>query len=110
VGVLNLRFEGGIGPLTRRGPHNSTAAQLQITKHLNLVVLAEEANFFCGCFEFEALKVELAPQYVGDLRIPLRARFQITKHLNLAVLVQGGKLLVDVLNLWLRRWNWTSNT
>jgi hypothetical protein len=29
--------------------------------------------------------VDLDPQGVGDLRIPLEPRFQITKHLNLAV-------------------------
>jgi hypothetical protein len=39
--------------------------QLQITKHLNLVVLAQRANFFRGCFEFEVLKVELDPQCMG---------------------------------------------
>jgi hypothetical protein len=35
--------------------------QFQITKRLNLTNLAQRANFFVGCFEFEALKVELAP-------------------------------------------------
>jgi hypothetical protein len=44
---------------------------VQITKHLKLAVLLQRAKFFCGYFEFEALKVGLAPQRVGDLLIPL---------------------------------------
>jgi hypothetical protein len=67
--------------------------QFQITKHLYLAVLAKVIKLFCGCFEFEVLKVELAPQCVGDLIIPLGPQFQITKHLNLAVLAQGAKFL-----------------
>jgi hypothetical protein len=39
--------------------------QFQITKHLNLAVLAQGAKFLNGCFEFEVLKVELALQHVG---------------------------------------------
>jgi hypothetical protein len=35
--------------------------------------------------------VELAPQRMGDLIIPLGPQFQITKHLNLAVLARGDK-------------------
>jgi hypothetical protein len=35
--------------------------------------------------------VELAPQLVGDLIIPLGPQFQITKHLNLAFLAKGAK-------------------
>jgi hypothetical protein len=66
--------------------------RFEITKHLNLADLAQRAKFFCGCFEFEALKVDIAPQRVGDLRILLGARFQIIKHLNLAVLAEGAKL------------------
>jgi hypothetical protein len=62
--------------------------QFQITKHLNLAVLAQGAKFFCGCFEFEALKVELEPQRVGDLIIPPGPHFKITKYLNLADLAQ----------------------
>jgi hypothetical protein len=60
--------------------------RFQITKHINLVVLAQGANIFYGCFEFEALKVELDPQRVEDFIIPLGPRFQITKIINLAVL------------------------
>jgi hypothetical protein len=56
--------------------------QFQITKHLYLAVLAQGAKMFCGCFEFEVLKVELDLQRVGDLIIPPRPRFQITKHQN----------------------------
>jgi hypothetical protein len=44
--------------------------QFQITKHLNLDVLAQRAKKFHGCFEFEAWKVELDPQRVGDLIVP----------------------------------------
>jgi hypothetical protein len=54
--------------------------------------------------------VELAPQRIGDLRIPPGPRFQITIHLNIADLVQGGKHFVDVLNSRLGRLNWTPNT
>jgi hypothetical protein len=39
--------------------------QFQITKYLNLADLARRAKFFRRCFEFEALKVELAPQRGG---------------------------------------------
>jgi hypothetical protein len=45
--------------------------RFQITKHLNLADLAQRAISFCGCFEFEVLKVELDPQRVGDLMVPL---------------------------------------
>jgi hypothetical protein len=65
--------------------------QFQITKHLNLDLLAQGANFFHGCLEFEALKVELEPQRVGDLRIPPRPQFQTNKHLNLVDLAQRAK-------------------
>jgi hypothetical protein len=61
--------------------------QVQITKHLKLVDLAQKAKFLSGCFELEALKVGLAPQRVGDLLIPLVHWFQINKHLNLGILV-----------------------
>jgi hypothetical protein len=43
--------------------------RFQITKYPNLAIFALEAKFFCGCLEFEALKVGLAPQHVGDLLI-----------------------------------------
>jgi hypothetical protein len=42
-----------------RGP------RFQITKHLNLAILSKVVNFFHGCYEFEVLKVELAPQRMG---------------------------------------------
>jgi hypothetical protein len=42
--------------------------------------------------------VELDPQRVDDLIIPLGPQFQITKHLNLAFLAQGAKFFVGVLN------------
>jgi hypothetical protein len=29
--------------------------------------MAEAVKFFCGCFEFKVLKVELDPQHAGDL-------------------------------------------
>jgi hypothetical protein len=35
--------------------------RFQVTKHLNLAVLAQGAKLFCGSFEFEVLKVELVP-------------------------------------------------
>jgi hypothetical protein len=35
--------------------------------------------------------VELDPQCVGDLIIPLGLQFQITRNLNLAIFVQGAK-------------------
>jgi hypothetical protein len=54
----------------------------QITEHLNLADLAQGAKFFCGCFEFEVLKVEFVPQHVEVLIIPPGPQFQITKHLN----------------------------
>jgi hypothetical protein len=65
--------------------------QFQITKHLRLVVLLQRAKFFCGCFEFEALKVELDPKSVGDLIIPPGPQFQVTKHLNLVFLFHRTK-------------------
>jgi hypothetical protein len=77
----------------------SLGPQFQITKHLILAYLAEGAKKFCGCFEFEALKVELVPQCVGDLIVPLGPQFQITKHLNLAVSAKRANFFVDVLNL-----------
>jgi hypothetical protein len=33
--------------------------QFQITKHLNLAILAQRAKKIHGCFEIEVLKVEL---------------------------------------------------
>jgi hypothetical protein len=66
--------------------------RFQITKHLNLAILAQGAKFFCGCFEFEILKVELDPQRVGELIVSPEPRFQITKLLNLVVLAQGAKI------------------
>ena len=42
-----------------------------------------------GCFEFEALKVDLATLSMGNLG----PQFQITKHLKLIVLVQKAKFL-----------------
>jgi hypothetical protein len=60
----------------------------QITKHLNLAVLAKAITFFGGCFGFKVLTVELNPQCMGDLKIPLGSQFQITKHLNLVLLFQ----------------------
>jgi hypothetical protein len=53
--------------------------------------LAQGAKIIFGCFEFEAFKVELDPQRVGDLIIPLGPRFEITKHLNLASLARRAK-------------------
>jgi hypothetical protein len=55
--------------------------------------LLQRAKFLCGCFKFEALKMDLAPQHEGDLLIPLGPRVQITKYLNLVVLVQRAKFL-----------------
>jgi hypothetical protein len=52
---------------------NPLGPRFQITKHLNLAVFALGAKIFCRYYEFEALKVELDPQYVGDLIIPPRA-------------------------------------
>jgi hypothetical protein len=52
--------------------------RFQITKHLNLAVLVEGAKMFCGCFEFEVLKVELDSQCVEDLIIPLGPQFQFS--------------------------------
>jgi hypothetical protein len=49
--------------------------RFQITKHLNLVVLAPGAKIFCRCFEFEALKVEMALQRAKDLIVPPGPRF-----------------------------------
>jgi hypothetical protein len=72
--------------------------RFQITKHLNLAILAKGAKMFCGCFEFEVLKVELDPKHVDDLFIPSGPQFKITKHLNLAVLAQGANFFVGVLN------------
>jgi hypothetical protein len=72
--------------------------RFQITKHLNLAVLAKAVKFVCGCSEFEVLKVELYPQRTGDLIVPPGPRFQITKHLNLAVLAKAVKFFVGVLN------------
>jgi hypothetical protein len=69
------------------------STQFQITKHLKLVVLLQRAKFLCGCFEFEVLKVGLAPQRAGDLLIPPVRGFQITKHLKLADLAQRAKFL-----------------
>jgi hypothetical protein len=66
--------------------------RFQITKHLNLAILAHGTKFSCGCFEFLALKVELDPQRMGDLIIPPRPRFQITKHLILTTLTQGTNI------------------
>jgi hypothetical protein len=68
---------------------NPYGTRFQITKHLNLAVFALGAKKICGCFEFEALKVELDPQCVGDLIIQLGPRFQITKHLNLVILAKA---------------------
>ena len=65
--------------------------RFQITKHLNLAILALGAKYFCGCFEFEALKVELDPQRTGGLITWLEYWFQITKHLNLAIFGIGDK-------------------
>jgi hypothetical protein len=39
--------------------------QFQITKHLNLAVLAQRAKKIRGYFEFEVLKVELDPKARG---------------------------------------------
>jgi hypothetical protein len=51
----------------RRLQHQAVevSTQFQITKHLNLVVLSQRANFFGGCFEFKVLKVELDPNVRG---------------------------------------------
>jgi hypothetical protein len=45
--------------------------QFQITKHLKLADLAQRAKKICRCFEFEALKVGLALQRIGDYFITL---------------------------------------
>jgi hypothetical protein len=103
-------FEGGIGPPTCGGPHNSIGAPISNHQTSKLSHFGSRSQKNFGCFGFEALKMELDPQHVGDLIIPLGPRFQITKHLNIADLVQGDKLFVDVLNSRLGRWNWTSNT
>ena len=65
--------------------------QFQITKHLNLEYSAQRAKLFCGCFDFEVLKVELDPHRVGNLMVPPRLQFQITKHLNLEDFAQSAK-------------------
>jgi hypothetical protein len=44
--------------------------RFQITKTLNYTNVVQRAKFLAGCFEFEAIKVDLAPQCVGDLLIP----------------------------------------
>jgi hypothetical protein len=54
---LDLEYVGDL--ITLPGP------QFQTTKHLNLVILAQGTKLFCGCFEFEALKVEMAPDAWG---------------------------------------------
>jgi hypothetical protein len=65
--------------------------RFQITKHLNLEYLAQRTTFFCRCFEFEALKVEMALQCMGtDPIVPPGPRFQITKYLYLAILAKGA--------------------
>jgi hypothetical protein len=46
--------------------------RFQFTKHLNLAILVQRAKFFCGCFEFEVLKLELDPQHVEELIVPPR--------------------------------------
>jgi hypothetical protein len=69
------------------------STQFQITKHLNLVVKLQTTKFLCGCFEFEAFKVELDRQRVGNLLIPLVPQVQITKHLKLVDLAQKAKFL-----------------
>jgi hypothetical protein len=62
MGVLNLRLgRWNWNP----NVWGSTGARFQITKHLNLADLVEGAKFFCGCFELEASKVELAPNAWG---------------------------------------------
>jgi hypothetical protein len=90
-GFLIWGLEGGIGPPTCGGPHNSTGPRFQITKHLNLAIWAQRAKFFRGSFEIEVLKVELAPQRMGVLIVPPGPQFQITKYLNLIVLFQRAK-------------------
>jgi hypothetical protein len=85
-------FEGGIGPPTLGDLIVPPGPFFQITKHLNLVDLAQRAKFLCGCYELEVLKVELAFQRMGDPKIVLGPRFQITKHLNLVVLAPGAKI------------------
>jgi hypothetical protein len=66
--------------------------RFQITKYLNLAILAQGTICSCGYFDFLALKVELDPQRMGDLIIPPRPRFQITKHLILTTLTQGANI------------------
>jgi hypothetical protein len=61
--------------------------------------LAPISKFLCACFQFEALKVKLDPQCMGDFIVLSGPQFQITKHLNLAVLAQRAKNFVGVLNL-----------
>jgi hypothetical protein len=53
--------------------------RFQITKHLNLAVFALGPKIFCGCFEFEALKVELDPQCMGDFIICSRHSYEVLK-------------------------------
>jgi hypothetical protein len=55
--------------------------RVQITEHLKLADFAQRAKFLCGCFEFEAFKVALDPQHVGDFLIPQMPQVQITKYL-----------------------------
>jgi hypothetical protein len=54
--------------------------------------LAQRAIIIVQGFEFEALKVELDPQRMGDLIIPLRPWFQITKHLILTTMTQEANI------------------
>jgi hypothetical protein len=64
VGPFVLSKDSNFKPL-------KVSTQFQITKHLKLVVLLQRPKFFCGCFEFEALKVDLAPKtHGGPLNSP----------------------------------------
>jgi hypothetical protein len=42
-----------------------SGSRFQITKHLNLAYLAQRANFFCRCFEFEGFEGEIGPPKHG---------------------------------------------
>jgi hypothetical protein len=53
------------------GPHNSTGAPNSNHQTSKLSRFGSRSQIFFGCFQFEALKVELDPQRMGDLIIPL---------------------------------------
>ena len=54
-------------PSTCGGPYNSTRAPISNHQKFKFIHLAHGAKYFCGCFEFKALKVELALQRMVEL-------------------------------------------